>query len=386
VQYVRIFSVSTEAQLSPASTEEAITQSITFQGRVTNGTQGGIVPTDLMVFLRYGNAEMGLNDLSTAITADGSFVFENVPLDSSFGYIAVTGYNGVVFSSDVLEANAMPSDPTLNINIYERTDNISSITISNISTQIEPFPEMEDEAMGTGLLISQVFTYNNSSDRAFLLEQNGVSFTLLVQLPPGSIILSALQDPRYIVAQEQYAVIDTFPVNPGEHTVEVTYFLPYEDGAVFDQPLNTPFIGTANIATTPKSVKVLENGWALDDSAPFVNQYVSSINLPAQESFVFTLEGRMDVTTSSDGSVLTATTLIPLIALAVIMFVVFLFLWMRVWTKNNPEQETQLLLRQIAELDTLHDQGQINHDAYQRQRQALKSRLTVLMASTPKEN
>jgi mono/diheme cytochrome c family protein len=385
VQYVRMFSVSSEAQ-APISTEEATTQSITLQGRVSNGTQGGTVPTDLMVFLRYGNAEMGLNDLSTPLNADGSFMFENVPLDSSFGYIAVTGYNGVVFSSEVLEASAMPTDPALNINIYERTDDISSITISNISTQIEPFPEMEDEAMGTGLLISQVFTYNNSSDRAFLLEQNGVSFTLLVQFPPGSIILSALQDPRYIVAQEQYAIIDTFPVNPGQHTVEVTYFLPYADGAVFDQPLNTPFIGTANVNITPKSVKVLESVWALNDSAPFVNQYSNSVNLPARESFKFTLDGRMDVTTSTDSTVVTAGSLIPLIAITIIIFAVFMFLWMKVWSRSNPEQETQLLLRQIAELDSLHDQGQINHDAYQRQRQALKSRLTVLMASSPKEN
>jgi hypothetical protein len=37
------------------------------------------------------------------------------------------------------------------------------------------------------------------------------------------------------------------------------------------------------------------------------------------------------------------------------------------------------LIRQIAELDTQHDAGQINHDLYQQQRAILKARLTELM-------
>jgi len=45
----------------------------------------------------------------------------------------------------------------------------------------------------------------------------------------------------------------------------------------------------------------------------------------------------------------------------------------------NTDQVINGLVKQIAELDSQHEQGQINHDLYQRRRSALKARLAQLM-------
>jgi hypothetical protein len=52
-----------------------------------------------------------------------------------------------------------------------------------------------------------------------------------------------------------------------------------------------------------------------------------------------------------------------------------------VWRRGQRKPQARIdgLVSRIAELDLLHQQGQINHDAYQRQRQDLKTLLAELM-------
>jgi hypothetical protein len=199
-------------------------------------------------------------------------------------------------------------------------------------------------------------------------------------MPPGAIALNAATDQRFIVVQEQFAVIYTQPVLPGANPIELIYFLPYTANAVFDQPYNYPVDGEVKVVTRPRSLVVKGEGWQPGQEAPFVNQYTRQVNLSQGDSLVLDLEGDPRATTSSDPSLLTADVLVPAVAVLVIL-VCGILLFFSLARRRQPEQETDRLLRQLAELDALHERGQINHDVYQRQRKALKDRLTVLMAS-----
>ncbi len=48
-------------------------------------------------------------------------------------------------------------------------------------------------------------------------------------------------------------------------------------------------------------------------------------------------------------------------------------------TRSGDQQVTNILIRQIAELDAEHDAGKIDDESYEHQRAALKARLAALM-------
>jgi mono/diheme cytochrome c family protein len=389
--YIRSFSTSRQQPAQPLTTEEAnaetattapvIEGNVTITGNLTNGTNDASIPPNMTVYLRYGSSADDIQDLSAIVQTDGSFRFENIPLVAEYGYVVNTVYQNTTFVSNVKEARELQQDNNLSLVIYELTDDPFVISVKDVYTQIEKFPEIENNTLGQGLLVTQRLTYFNSSDRVFQLTQNNRTFSLLIQVPAGAVILDARQNPRFLVAQDSYAIIDQFPMYPNDNTVDINYFLPYEDGAIFDQPFNYPINGTVQVVLGNKSLRLVDAGWTLDDTAPFINQYTRTYTESDKGSLKFELRGKVDALTSDNPGVITANILIPVVAAIVIVVCVGILLLSQWQRRRNPDVEVQLLLRQLAELDTLHDKGQINHDAYQRQRQSLKTRLTTLMAS-----
>jgi hypothetical protein len=379
--FVRSFS-STQGDPSQATTAEpANTFDIT--GTVTNGTAGASVPTDFTVNLGYGNPTDGITQLTAPLAADGTYQFNDVPLVADSAYYVYALYQGQPFEGLVAETADITGDLTVPITLYEFGDDPTVIRIKQLTTQLEPF-EMEDDSMGAGLLVTQKYTFENTSDRAFLLSQAGQTFSLLMVMPPGSVALNVTRDERFLVAAEQFAVIYLESVKPGDTTLDLIYFLPYSDGAIFDQPLNYPYEGTTTLTINPKAVRVKDEGWTFDDSAPFVNQYTRTVNIAGGEAFKFELVGDVNATTSTNPTLVTGDLLVPIIA-GVVIVVSLIVLGLGFLRRRNPDTEIQTLLRQIADLDAMHEHGQVNHDAYQRQRKALKDRLTVLMVGRKEE-
>jgi cbb3-type cytochrome c oxidase subunit III len=388
--YIRSFSTSRQQPAQPLATEEVnaettnaplVEGNITITGSVTNGTAGASVPPNMTVYLRYGSSADDIQDTSAIVQTDGSFRFENIPLVTDYGYVVNTIYQNTAFVSDVKQAEELQQDNTMPLVIYELTDDPFVISVKDVYTQIEKFPEIENNTLGQGLLVTQRLTYFNNSDRVFQLTQNNRTFSVLIQVPAGAVILDARQNPRFLVAQDSFAIIDQYPMYPNDNLIDINYFLPYDDGAIFDQPFNYPINGTVQVVLGSKSLRLLDTGWTLDDTAPFINQYTRTYTESNKGSLKFELRGKVDALTNDNPAFITANILIPVIAVVVIVVcvcILFISQWQR---RRNPDVEVQLLLRQLAELDTLHDKGQINHDAYQRQRQSLKTRLTTLMAS-----
>jgi hypothetical protein len=208
----------------------------------------------------------------------------------------------------------------------------------------------------------------------------------LILLPPGSVILGTDNPNRYVPYQEGFALIDTAPVLPGENQVQVTYFLPYEDGAIVEQEVNNDFNGKMRVLLYPERLKITSDTLQLtgeERSEGRVYQvYEGNVSVSRGSAIRYDLSGQAVIRVDETAS--TATTLLPL--LLVVVGGVLLLVAIALYTRSrraiagvDRNRLIDALVRQIAELDEAHDAGQMNHDLYQRQRQRLKARLGELM-------
>lgn len=331
-----IWAVAAYVRTAFATTRSAQAQSavapdgtVTVRGSVRHGTAGGALPDALTVTLRYGSPSLGLNEFTTTLAPDGTYQVEGVPLIEEAGYLAFVRVDGRIFASNIALGDQLRDRPELPIMVYELTDDPSVVRINAISTIVEPFPEMQG-VNSRGLLFRQVFTYENTSDKLYIVTRDGVEVSVLIQMPVGAIALNVAQDPRFVVSAEQYAVLDTQPVPPGQSQIELIYFVPYENGAVIDQPLNNAFSGKATLVTSPKSLRVVGGGWqVVNDDAPFVRVYEAAFDLKPREVFKFELTGS-PTATSQDTPVISAEAIVPLLlivgGLAALGFALFLTL------------------------------------------------------------
>lgn len=391
--FERLSTLDTEPPAEPV-------ENTTFMGTAINGTEGSSVPDDLIVTLRYGNLDDGFETLETRLDENQQYRFEDVPVTPTYNYVVIAIYNNLGFPSDIIGTpDITTNETTLNVTIYERTEEQAAITLVDVIQVVEP---LSIEEMGNGLIISQVNTYQNTSDRVFHLQPdigdesgNLPAISLLVQIPPGAVFLPGINDTqRYILAQDQYALIDTAPIFPGEHEVRMGYFVPYENSAVVDLALNYNFSGTATVQLASSILELIGEPFEYVGEAnlgttaePFlVQDYAGDFDLTAGESLRFELSGSIfGSNTSLDGGIITGDTLLPvllIVGLLLIVGIVGLF-WLQ---GRNPENaQVNALIRQLAQLDAQHESGQLDDTTYQTQRQALKDQLSNLMANTKDE-
>jgi mono/diheme cytochrome c family protein len=357
----------------------------TVTGRVSNGTAASTVPPGLAVRL-FIVQNQSADTRDTTIQADGTFRFENVPIQENTGYIAATNYRERTYYSELVVGDPAAPAVELPITVYELTQDTEVVTITNVDVRIAP---VDLQNIGGGLEILQVITYHNNSDRAFSTDraagQQGYA-SLLILLPPGSVILGTDNPNRYVPYQEGFALIDTAPVLPGENQVQVTYFLPYEDGAIVEQEVNNDFNGKMRVLLYPERLKITSDTLQLtgeERSEGRVYQvYEGNVSVSRGSAIRYDLSGQAVIRVDETAS--TATTLLPL--LLVVVGGVLLLVAIALYTRSrraiagvDRNRLIDALVRQIAELDEAHDAGQMNHDLYQRQRQRLKARLGELM-------
>jgi hypothetical protein len=394
VAYERLQSVQNWGQ---SVTEEAIVQDFevfSVVGTVIHGTEGSLVPQGQTVELHYGNAEDGIQTLSTVIDSNNQYRFDNIAFNPDYEYISVIAYQGRNFLSPLLQAGNIREVNEQEITVYEVTEDSSAIVLREVDFIIE---YLTVDNVGTGLVITQQNIYENVTDRMFHIEtpNNGMLASLLVQLPIGAVFLTDPSDPRYLQAASEYALVDLRPVYPGFHTIETIYFIPYENGRVIDEPVNYRFEGDVNVMVTVPELKIVSDNYerleeevnlGTDDTPVMAKQYKARLNLATGESIIFDIDGQVfsSSNTSSDNSVVTQDQIIPilLVIVAVSGFVLMGIMLILRSRANDSQREIDNLLRQVAELESLHEAGRINHDAFQQKRKALRDKIAALMADT----
>jgi mono/diheme cytochrome c family protein len=368
---------------------------VDFFGTVSHGTVGKTVPLALHVQLRYGNETIGVQVLDTIVDANNQFRFTGVPYDVSYEYFASATYQERGFLSRLVGGRRMQTSNEMNIVLYDTIPERSAVTMTSVDFQID-YLSVPD--LGTGLVINQTNGYFNSTDRMFILRPEGseYSVSLLMQMPIGATILNSPEDPRFIQAQAEYALIDLQPVYPGQHIISASYFLPYQDGRVIDIPTNNRFEGKVDILLSIPELSIVSDTIHLleevnigtDENPQMAKLYSGTFSLQVGESILFDIEGALPISenTSADSTVVTQDQLFPvliLIGLVVLGLGVGLLFGLRA-RANSQQAKINRLTRQIAQLEDLHKAGRINHDAYQQQVKGLKQELTRLLAEQKK--
>ena len=359
-------------------------ETLAIRGRIEQGTAGGVLPGEMAVQLRYGNSEIGYRQAETAAAADGAFEFADIPHEDAFNYWIAAPYGGRLFSRRV-----MPGEQDdANLTVYEATDDPRVVSLARIELVIDP-AALED--MGGGLLISQLLTYRNRSDRVYTSGRgfdDGREAALLIQFPLGARLLSGDGQGRYVViedlAQLPDSVIDTQPVPPGErHELLLEYWLPYETAASFEQTF-TNMIDAAVRVTLAADLQI-ESDWLLplasEGAGEAYQVYAADLKSEGSGQLRFGISGDPFATSSDNALVVTSETL-PALLLGAGTLAALLgaFGWMK-RRKDECADEIDGLVRALAQLEDDHDQGRVNHDLYHRRRRELKATLAEWMGS-----
>lgn len=372
--------------MSPAVTPEIEATAAevfgTVSGIVTNESAGAQLPDDLVVSLQILDRQGREERRETLVNADGSFNFEDVPLSNDRGYMVTSSYQDRLFGSNLIQGDATRPTLELPFSIYELTDDRSVIQTDNIILEIS-------RAADT-LQITQIMSYTNSSDRLYTRSEqvaDGRFASVVVPLPLGARVLNFADDSqRYVFADNLTAVIDTRPVTPGKsHIVHILYTLPFQEGMTVDVPLEYTLEGSVRLLVQPDSLSLTSElmpplGRQTMGSTVF-QSYGSTLSMAAGDDLLFSVNS---VGVNSPASSLTSDNLLPAVliaigSLSILIAGVLYYLGRRVPAASAATQLRDVIIEQIAELDELHKQGQINPNAYQEQRKRLKSRLAKLI-------
>lgn len=354
-------------------------------GTVIHGTAGGQLPDDLVVQLQYGNENDGIQFAQTTVNDDFTYTFTDIPLTSAYNYSAGVAYRERYFSNGILEGHPEDIDYNLPITVYDLTDDPFVVSVSHIDILIDPITVAD---VGRGLRVAQRIRYNNSSDRLYTtgrLFGDNIEPSLLIQVPVGALITSGTANNRYLIVEDLESVVDTYPVSPGDtHEIYVEYFVPYTDGAIIDQPFNNAVAGDV-VINLPPSLQVVGEAFTEQPAdSPDFDTYSGQISIQPNQSLIFEVTGDPFSTTSSGERIVATDSFVPLLIIVIVAIAVIVVSAI-MYANRGKSNKSQIdaLVRQIAELDAMHESGQINHDVYQRQRQELKGQLSTLMQTEP---
>lgn len=405
VAYARTFAlanadaIGTTAEVTaeaPAATQESAPAVVTVGGQISNGTAVGTVPADLEVTLYTFDASLNRQQQIANANADGSFTFADLAFDPAGTYVATTTYRDRIFASDLLNAEALAADASdgtldLPITIYDLTEDPDVLLITGLVAQVT--------IVGDSLQVAQVFNFTNNSDRAFTSTQtasNGEPISVVLTLPPGAIVAGfADSQNRYVVDQDNFTVYDTIPVIPGEdHIVQLIYLVPYTGDAIIEQELNYAVDGPVRLLLNPPGVRVTSDQLPmLDIETVGSTQYQSyGGQLSFQPGDVLRYEvsgeGLTAAQNADRNAPVVSSNSLPLLivgALVIIGLLVGGLYLIAVRNRSGDQQVIDILIRQIAELDTDHAEGRIAGDVYEQQRSALKARLAALLEKQKKD-
>lgn len=378
-------------------------------GQLFQGTQNGPAPQQMGVTLNiYRQADL-LTTRSALIEADGSFEFGDLPVDEGFYYLAETEHRGIRYTSpilafsgpDFIEDRAGPERIDTTLPVFEPASNPTDILISRANWIIEHDPGR--------LLVGQLFTFDNRSDRTFIGiddDRFDAPVTLVIPLPNNAReveIQDGLIGESYRLRQQ--ILYDTRPVLPGDGSrqIFVRYRLSYADETArisFPVPYETELLNVL-VADLPG----LEAGLSFEGELqePSGQETIQGVlfrrwSAPVSggSTVQLSLRGligaggrdpRQDREPQLNRELQVAAppldVRIPLVFGSVVTFVllvavVFLFQRERARSPLTPEQTAARrgeLIDRIARLDDLHALGELDESSWQRKRASLKNEL-----------
>lgn len=387
-------------------------------GQLVQGTRNGPAPQQAAVTLNIYRQANLLATRSASVEAGGSFEFRNLPVDEGFYFLVETEHRTIRYTSpilafsgpDFIEDRVGPERIDTTLPVFEPASNPTDILISRANWIIEHDPGR--------LLIGQLFTFDNRSDRTFIGiddDRFDAPVTLVIPLPDNAReveIQDGLIGESYRLRQQ--ILYDTRPVPPGDGSrqIFVRYRLSYADKTArisFPVPYETELLNVL-VADLPG----LEAGLSFEGELqePAGQEKIQGVlfrrwSAPVSggSTVQLSLRGligaggrdpRQDREPQLNRELQVAAppldVRIPLVFGSVVTFILLVsvgFFLRREGAKSplTPEQTAARrgeLIDRIARLDDLHALGELDERSWQRKRASLKSELIEIALAEPR--
>ena len=365
---------------APAEQVSAVS---TIQGTVTNGSPGGDLPGDLEITLSGFDGELEGYQQSSRVAADGRYAFTDVPVVAGRIYGVTVAYQDVLYFSDGAHLTGDLAPLDMPVTVFDTTTDAAALTIERLHV-------LFDFSAADQVQVVELWVVSNGGQHTVVAEPSrGI---LEVSLPEGAADLGfedgSIGD-RYLLTADGFG--DTQPVVPGSGTSQFifSYRLPYTGSLTFRQPTRHPI--QAVVVLLPQNGVTAEGGGLQDQGQQQMGgQGVHSYSggaIAAGQALEFELSGRPQTDASSTGTGGWTNTAIGLAVLGVLVILGGLW-WFRPSARSGRRDQvaaspgadqTEALVRAIAELDDALDAGQIDADEHRTRREALKLRLRDLM-------
>ena len=208
-------------------------------GRITNGTEGGVVLENMEVLLM--SIDLASNQIieqeSTTVDADGIFSFNNLVSGPGLSYRVVA--NAGIYTPSVDMAGE-DNWSNVRIKIYDTTTSLEDI---NLDSYVLMVPSIDAKGRQAGILT--VINVNNAGDRIWMPNIDDPNLTgldlLRFNLPAGFTDLAVESElPPGNILEIDTGFAMTNPIPPGTSAILVSYIIPYE-GDGFDFNLKLPY-------------------------------------------------------------------------------------------------------------------------------------------------
>jgi hypothetical protein len=286
-------------------------QTMSVSGQLIQGTPDGLPLPEAMELelqvINISDVEV-LSRHQTVSTADGSFVFADVPryIQDDVIYTVVARYDGVEQFSDSYTAE---SASFIEMPIYETTSSLDDVSIAEGNFLITFLDLPAEVATNTPLRqteISILMELNLVNQGDHIVYQHAPegdipSHSIGIELPVGAYNI-AQQDPlnpRFSIEGGIIPVIyDQIPIPPGKvHRIVISFFTDYNNGAVIDQVFPVPASGL-QILIPEETVQISSDHFSrqadvlASENEERYQVYEQIGTLGRNESLIFTIEGR----------------------------------------------------------------------------------------------
>lgn len=390
-----IISARAQTESSPDEPAGVVT------GSIVNQSENGPVPDDLEVMLHIwdGNyTERGM--LHGQSEPGGTFRFEGVTLETGLFYAVMANYEEVPYFSDPVPAADGAEVLDITVPIYETIADLSQAGVDQMHVFFAP------EQGGLG--VTEIYVLNNQGNltvKEALTLDDGTPVTLKFNLPVGAanINFQSNESGRFIQFPGGFADTAALIPGPASGQVVVSYVLPYTEGMPlsFAPPLVTQQVGflipqgvglsLAGEGLTPEGTVSLREGLAVE--------VFSHAGLEAGETFQVSLSGELSPAPGSSTTMGTRVAAISrkpdpglaigAVVLGLALVVAGVWWWRRpgeAITLAGPEvSDLEMLVSEIASLDTAFANNQLDENAYLPRRKELLQQAGALVSEAADE-
>jgi hypothetical protein len=360
-------------------------------GQVINGSSENEIPAEAQITLHGFEGQQEVVRETTIVESDGPFSFGEVEMQPGWVFVAVLDYQGVTYGSEILEFDG-EQEVFLPITIFDTSTDLDFVRVDRLHAIFN--------VPADGILeVTELWILSNFGE--FTLANSDGTGVLEIDLPDGATNLrfeiGTLGD-RYLPTENGF--VDTLPLRPGlsVHELVFSFELPYDKRLDYVQEMKYPVDAVVMLA--PASGPELEGEGLLDMGAQDMSgtplRSYEAEPIEAGKALEVQIKGPSgSVDAANESSLSTVVIGIGSLILAAVFVGAW---WFRIRTpdmeqapdktyapeldEDIQEQDSDALLRALANLDNAFEAGEMDEEPYQERRAELKAQLLSRMQDT----